>query len=95
MQEYIRKLKAIIADEVTDCDSVLDSLFWVHCEKAEGDSGAVQQIFEEIHEGLQGLSHRQIERIDDLLNDLAWEHERRGFIDGFKIGIRLEQEVLE
>ena len=95
MQEYIRKLKTIIADEAKDGDSVIDSLFWAYCEKAEGDSEAVQQIFEEIHEGLQGLSHRPIERIDDLLNDLAWEYERRGFIDGFKIGMRLEQEVLE
>jgi len=95
MQEYIGKLKAVIADEVNDGDSVIDSLFWAHCEKAEGDSGVVQQIFEEIHDGLQGLAHRQIEQIDDLLNDLAWEHERRGFIDGFKIGMRLVQEVLE
>ena len=47
MQKYIRKLKAIIADEVKDCDSVLDSLFWAHCEKAEGDSGVVQELFEE------------------------------------------------
>ena len=95
MQEYIRKLKAIIADEVNDGDSVIDSLFWAQCEKAEGDSEAVQRIFEEIHGELQGLSHQQMERIDDLLNDFAWEHERRGFIDGFKIGMRLEQEVME
>ena len=95
MKEYIGKLKAIIADEAKDCDSVIDSLFWAHCEKAGGDSGAVQQIFEEIQVELQRLSHRQIERIDDLLNDLAWEHERRGFIDGFKTGMRLEQEIQE
>ena len=95
MQEYIRKLKTIIADEASDCDSVVDSLFWAHCEKAEGDSGAVQQIFGKIQSEFHGLSHQQQERIDDLLNDLAWEHERRGFIDGFKIGMRLEQEIRE
>ena len=95
MQEYIRKLKTIISDEAKDCDSVIDSLFWAYCEKAEGDTGAVQQVFEKIQDELQGLSHQKRERIDDLLNDLAWEHERRGFIDGFKIGMRLEQEIQE
>ena len=29
----------------------------------------------------------------DTVNDLCWEHERQGFINGFKIGMRMEQEI--
>lgn len=31
----------------------------------------------------------------DTVSTLCWEHERAGFVEGVKVGIRLEQELTE
>lgn len=55
----------------------------------------VQRIHAKIQNELQGLPRQRMEELTDLLNALSWEHERQGFIDGFRIGMKLEREVQE
>ena len=83
MEEFLRKLSGYIAKHPPvlhsgDVDTILDVLFWAYSESAGADSKAVLQYNEDLN---------------CLLNDLCWEHERRGFINGFKLSMRLEQEV--
>ena len=98
MEEFLRKLSAYIAKHPPvlhsgDADTILDVLFWVYSEAACADGQAVRQYNENLNRLLNGLPAERVNTIIDTVNDLCWEHERRGFINGFKLGMRLEQEV--
>ena len=98
MEEYLRKLSAYVAEHPPDIHSddvhtILDALFWAYCEAAGGDSEIVQQAYDSLHRQLQGLQPQHADIILDTVSDLCWEHDRLGFINGFKMGMRLEQEL--
>ena len=98
MEEFLHNLSAYIAEHpqdihLEDADTILDALFWSYSETARADSRAVQQYNENLNRLLQGLPAERVNTIIDTVNDLCWEHERQGFINGFKLGMRLEQEI--
>ena len=98
MEEYLRKLSTYVAEHPPDIHSddvhtILDALFWAYCESAGGDSEGVQQAYDSLHRQLQGLQLRHTDAILNTVSDLCWEHDRLGFINGFKMGMRLEQEL--
>ena len=100
MEEFLRKLSAYIAEHPQilhseDTDTILDALFWVYSEAACADGQAVLQYNENLNRLLNGLPTERVNTIIDTVNDLCWEHERRGFINGFKLGMRLEQEIAQ
>ena len=98
VEEYIRKLSAYVAERppdfhAEDADSILDTLFLAYSETACADSQAVRQSNENLNRLLQDLPAEHANTIIDTVNDLCWEHERQGFINGFRIGMRMEQEI--
>ena len=98
MEEFLRKLSAYIAKHPPalhseDADTILDALFWVYSEAACADGQAVLQYNENLYRLLNGLPAERVNTIIDTVNDLCWEHDRQGFIYGFKIGMRLEREI--
>ena len=98
MEEYLQKLSAYIAEHPLDIHSddvhtILDALFWAYCESAGTDNETVQQGYDDLQRHLQGLQPQAMDTIIDTVTDLCWEHDRLGFINGFKMGIRLEQEL--
>ena len=98
VEEFLRKLSAYIAEHphdihLEDADTILDVLFWAYSESAGADSKAVLQYNENLNRLLNGLPVERANTIIDTVNDLCWEHDRRGFINGFKLGMRLEQEI--
>ena len=100
VKEYLRKLSAYIAEHPPalhseDADSILDALFWVYSEAACADSQAVRQHNENLNRMLNGLPAERVNTIIDTVNDLCWEHARLGFINGFRLGMRLEQEIAQ
>ena len=100
MEEFLRKLSAYIAKHPPvlhsgDADTILDVLFWAYSESAGADSKAVLQYNENLNCLLNGLPAERVNTIIDTVNDLCWEHDRQGFINGFRIGMRLEQEIAQ
>lgn len=98
MEVFLRKLSAYIAEHPQilhseDADTILDALFWAYSETVCADGQAVLQHNENLNRLLNGLPAEHVNTIIDTVNDLCWEHDRQGFIYGFKIGMRLEQEV--
>ena len=98
MEQFLQKLSAYVAEHPLvlhseDADTILDALFWVYSEAACADGQVVQRYNENLNRLLNGLPAERVNTIIDTVNDLCWEHERRGFINGFKLGMRLEQEV--
>ena len=64
-------------------------------EAACADGQVVRQYNENLNLLLNGLPTERINTIIDTVNDLCWEHDRQGFINGFRIGMRLEQEIAQ
>lgn len=100
VEKYLRKLSAYVAEHppdfhAEDANSILDALFWAYSETACADNQAVQQYNENLNRLLNGLPAERVNTIIDTVNDLCWEHDRQGFINGFKIGMRLEQEIAQ
>ena len=98
MEEYLRKLSAYIAEHPPDIHSddvhtILDALFWTYCESAGADNENVQQGYDTLQQQLQWLPTQDVNAMINTVNDLCWEHDRQGFINGFKMGMRLEQEL--
>ena len=98
MEEYLRKLRAYVAEHPPDIHSdgvhtILDALFWSYCESAGTDNENVQQGYNTLQQHLQRLPAQDANTIINTVNDLCWEYDRLGFINGFKMGIRLEQEL--
>ena len=98
VEQFLQKLSAYIAEHPPvlhseDADSILDALFWVYSETSCADGQAVLQYNENLNRLLNGLPTERANTIIDTVNDLCWEHDRRGFINGFKLGMRLEQEI--
>ena len=98
MEEYLRKLSAYVAEHPPNINSddvhtILDALFWVYCESAGADNENVQQGYDILQQQLQLLPAPDVDAIINTVNDLCWEHDRQGFTNGFKMGMRLEQEL--
>jgi len=98
MEEYLQKLRIYITEHPPDIHSddvhaILDALLWAYCESAGADNENVQQGYDTLQQHLQRLPAQDVNIIIDTVNDLCWEHDRLGFINGFKIGMRLEQEL--
>ena len=98
VKEYFRKLSAYIAEHPPvlhseDADTILDMLFWAYSETSCADGQAVLQYNENLNRLLNGLPTERVNTIIDTVNDLCWEYDRQGFIYGFKLGMRLEQEI--
>ena len=100
MEQFLQKLSAYVEEHPLvqhseDADTILDALFWVYSEAACADSQAVRQHNENLNRLLNGLPAERVNTIIDTVNDLCWEHERQGFINGFKLGMRLDQEIAQ
>ena len=98
MEQFLQKLSAYIAEHPPvlhseDTDTILDALFWAYSEAACADGQAIQQYNENLNRLLNGLPAERVNTNIDTVNDLCWEHDRQGFINGFKFGMRLEQEI--
>jgi len=98
MEEYLRKLSTYVAEHPLDIHSddvhtILDALFWAYCESAGADNENVQQGYDTLQQQLQLLPTQDVNAIINTVNDLCWEHDRLGFMNGFKMGMRLEQEL--
>ena len=98
MKEYLQRLSAYIVEHPPvlhseDADTILDALFWVYSETASADSQEIQQYNDNLNQLLQDMPAERVTTIIDTVNDLCWEHDRQGFINGFKLGMRLEQEI--
>ncbi len=97
MNEYIAALRNCVAENPpnygSDAHSILEMLFTYYHECNNTDTDAVKAAFEDLYQRMHGMPLREIDRIIDAICTLCREHERSGFIDGLKVGIRLEMEI--
>ena len=98
MNPYIEKLEQQIADNPPnfgDADSVLGLLYECFNENNPYDNEQIKADFEELYRQMNGMSLREIDQIVYPVCKLCRDHERSGFVEGIKIGVRLRTELTE
>ena len=97
MNEYVAALRKYVTENPpnygSDAHSILEMLFSYYHECNNTDTDAVKAAFEDLYQRMNGIPLREMDRIVDAVCTLCREHERAGFVEGVKVGIRLDQEI--
>lgn len=98
MKEYFGMLKQRGADNPSnygDADSVLGLLYECFNENNPYDNEQIKADFEELYRQMNGMPLREMDKIVYPVCKLCRDHERSGFVEGIKIGVRLRTELTE
>ena len=98
MKEFLEKLRQQVADNSPnygDADSVLGLLYECFNENNLYDNEQIKADFEELYRQMNGMSLREMDKIVYPVCKLCRDHERSGFVEGIKIGVRLRTELTE
>ncbi len=96
LQAFIVALKANIACQEPNlqCDeSLLEILFNVYTEFNGFDNDTIREDFNALYAVMNGKTIREMDEIIYPVCTLCRDHEKAGFQEGVKVGIRLAQEV--
>ena len=98
MDNIVDVLKKHISDHQPnygDGDSVLTLLYEAYSEYNRLDDAHVRADFEELYRLMNGMPLKDMDNILYPVCKLCRDHEKSGFIEGIKIGVRLRQELIE
>ena len=98
MNECVEILKRHIAENPpnygSDAHSILEMLFSYYHECNNTDTDAVKATFKVLYQRMHGMPLREMDRIVDVVCTLCREHEKAGFVEGVKVGVQLDSELL-
>lgn len=97
IEQYIQALKEYaLSHELNfgDVDSVLDTLYECHNENSPYDNEQIKADFNDLYQRMNGMALREIDKIIYPVCKLCRDHEKSGFIEGIKVGIRLAEELV-
>ena len=98
MKNYFEKLRTLVAEyppDFGDSDSVLAFLYEAYNEIHNMDDAQTKTDFRILYESMNGMTLREMDTILDPVCILCRDHQRSGFIEGVRIGIRLREELAE
>lgn len=76
-----------------DGESVLTMLYEAYSECNRLDNAQIKTDFNELYQLMNGMELREMDRIIYPVCKLCRDHERSGFIEGIRIGVRLSKEL--
>lgn len=95
--EFITRLKAYveatIPRENLSPESLLEMLFNVYTEFNGFDNQIIRDDFNDLYTAMNGKTLREMDQIIYPVCTLCRDHEKTGFEEGVKVGIRLAQEL--
>ena len=98
MKKYFKKLKIYIAEnppDFGDGDSVLTLLYEAYAESNKMDDGTIKEDFNELYRQMNGMELREMDKIIYPVCTLCRDHQRSGFVEGVKVGMKLREELAE
>ena len=96
--EFITRLKAYVEatiprEEDLSPESLLEMLFNVYTEFNGFDNQVIREDFNDLYTAMNGKTLREMDQIIYPVCTLCRDHEKTGFQEGVKVGIRLAQEA--
>ena len=96
MNEFMTALRIHLANQQPNypdnAESILEVLFDAYNVSSGFDNAAIKADFEELYRLMSGKSLKEIDEIIYAVCTLCRDHEKAGFIEGIKVGMRLEKE---
>lgn len=98
MKEYFEILKDFVAEHPPDygdgnAQSILEMLYTCYNQYNRMDTEEIKAGFDDLYRHMNGIPLRDMDGIIDTVCTLCREHEKTGFIEGLKVGMRLKQEL--
>lgn len=94
MEDKIKELRQYINQmQSADGKSVLETLYEYHNEHQPYDNEQIRADFQLLYQRMHGMLLKAVDKVIDVVCDLCRDHERSGFAEGVKTGIRLAEEV--
>ena len=78
-----------------DGDSVLTMLYEVYAEANPMDDGRLKQDFNDLYELMNGMPLREMDKIIYPVCTLCRDHQRSGFVEGVRVGVKLSEELTD
>ena len=79
----------------SDIHSILEMLWNTYCQHNQLDSEQIKAAFAELYRYMKDVPIPDMDGVIDTVCTLCWEHEKAGFVEGVKVGVRLEQELCD
>lgn len=98
MNDYFERLRTHIAEnppDFGDCESVLTLLYEAYADCNKMDDGTIKEDFTELYRQMNGMQLRDMDKIIYPVCTLCRDHQRSGFVNGIRVGIRLREELAE
>ena len=76
-----------------DGDSVLTMLYEAFAEANPMDDGRLKQDFNDLYQVMNGMPLREMDKIIYPVCTLCRDHQRSGFVEGVRVGIKLREEL--
>lgn len=96
MNPYIEKLKQQLAEnphDIGDGDSILTLLYEAYNEANRMDDDQIKEDFNALYQAMNGMTLTEMDKIIYPVCTLCRDHEKAGFAEGVKVGIRMGQEL--
>ena len=96
MKSYYETLKEYIVNhspDISDGESILTLLYEAYNEINRMDDNRIKADFKEVYRRMNGMELREMDKIIYPVCTLCRDHEKAGFIEGVKVGIRLQIEL--
>ena len=97
MNEFMTALQTHLANQQPNypdnAESILELLFDAYNESSGFDNVTIKADFEELYQLMNGKPLKEIDKIIYAVCTLCRDHERAGFGEGIKVGVRLAQEL--
>lgn len=95
LQAFAATLRACLAQTTPpeDAASILELLFNAYTEVTGLDNETIRNDFNNLYAAMNGKSLREMDEILYPVCTLCRNHEKAGFEEGVKVGVRLAQEL--
>lgn len=93
LQEYLQRLQEKLCAASPSSESVLELLYEVYSESNAMYDDEIKADFHELYEAMNGMPLRDMDKIVYPVCTLCRDHQKSGFVEGIKIGVRLTKEL--
>ena len=96
MKTYLEAIKSHIEahpPNFGDGEPVLTMLYECYNEHNPYDNEQIKADFEDLYRQMNGMDLREMDKIIYPVCTLCRDHQRSGFVEGVKVGIRLKTEL--
>ena len=98
MNDYFERLRTHIAEnppDFGDGESVLTLLYEAYADSNKMDDVTIWEDYNELYRQMNGMELREMDQIIYPVCTLCRDHQRSGFVEGVKVGMRLREELAD